>query len=1459
MTALARQNTLFVSEDWIRIYEAIQNVDFRAYDFDNLVAALVNHLRDNFPEEFNDWISSSEFIMKVEVLAWLSQNISFRIDLNTRENFLATAERRDSLIRLAQNISYKVNRVRSATGQVRIERIRTNQALFDSNNTALQDREIIWADPKNEDFFEQFILILNAAFTTRAQFGRPVARFTEGQSKVEEYVFNTAAPTSGTFPFQTSVNGVPLPFDITNSRLDDTTGLFEELSPNPDNAFAAFFRQDGRGLSSIGSGFFLSIKQGSLSFQDEQIDDPIPIRIVDINAQNINRDDFFVQEIDAQGNVIANWEQVDTVFGESVTFNVQEENNDKVFELDTLVNDRVRVRFGDGKFGEIPVGRFRFWFRTANPQPQLVQPADINNRTFTLPYVADGQVFFLTITFSLKETITNAASSESNFDIRTRANRVFYTQNRMITGRDYNSFFLKDNAILKVRTVNRTFAGHSRFAKLNDPTGLYQNLKIVAEDGRLFQEDTIAVQLVTADIQLLTVEELVDQIVKPLLKKADKTLLYFNKYPEKFFPAIPELRWAETSIIAGQSRGNITDNGTPVAVGDTASGDLVFVDTDAVIRINSPSGDLVFVDRIIGDGTAPDGIILGKIITDNSKIISVVPAFRDTINGAEQFALEEQLEKKLDVGLAFVQDTESYQIITFDNLDKTSPFSLLNQGDTSGASLDASWMIMLEFVPGGIEEDKWRVTDQGFGLFFESARENDFFFVNTEPVIDPETGAVVNDAVILLECNESRDSLRRRSLPGIPGLACPLRCLEFLGDGIETDFKTQESPLNPATVVTLDTVLQVLNFDYQIITSVSGDVIRFINPPADGTQILACISTELVNAVPTVGVFAGDDVTEEFDLGVQIVNPNNILSFIDGVMQNSSLDFGVGVIGNNASIIYTGPLPLGTQGVAYTLGNVDSPIWRKFNFTGNGTVTTFTISTFDQTEDTILIAWDGIVQDRDTYTLATVLSGTEITFDTPPPNGVRVRVISAGTPAFVQSRMFRFPTDGIQQSFTLTGVTAISAETALVFIDGVLQDGTWSTTPVWSPAGNAVFFTVAPAASQVVEVFLVLGAVGTVSEFDPNDLLPDADTPFNLGNIAVSSCEVNFLGEDVELFVADVLRHDDGFVNPNGIFVVPADADRSGFFDNPFLFRDIVLQDGFTDLVLWRKIEEQGFTINDPINQLTIPKGTYGLSSQGDVAEGDSLAFGVANGDIHLDVFTNTWLIANSVLDIWEAAPDQTQFKSEIGRDHLKFIWRHFAPDAFRIDPSISNIMDSYILTSTFDEAFRTFLANNDPISEAPEEPTPESLRIQFAEFEEFKAISDAIIFHAARYKPLFGQQAVPELRGIFKLVQTPGSLISENDLKLRTLTAIDQFFASENFDFGETFFLTELIAFIHQQLAPEVQSVVIVPTENDQAFGRLFQVRSEPDELFISAASPEDIEVVASLTDEELRIGTFI
>ena len=1526
MSTLQRQNTLFVSEDWVRIYEAIQNVEFRAYDFDNLVSAILNHLRDVFPEEFNDWIASSEFIMKVEVLAWLSQNIAFRIDLNTRENFLATAERRDSLIRLAQNVSYKIARVRGARGQVRIESVRTNQALFDSNNISLQDREINWNDPRNEDWFEQFILIMNAAFASRTQFGRPLAKFQDGNTRTEQYVFNGQAPSTGVFPFSASVNGVDLPFEVINARLDKDTGEFEEFSPAPDNAFNCFYVSDGRGLASTGTGFFYQFRQGTLQFQDEDFVEPETIRILDIGTQNVNNDDFFVQELDSTGELDETWQQVDTVFGESVSFlptnetanldttTGQQATGDarKVYEVDTLENDRVRVRFGDGTFGEIPTGRFRFWYRTSNPQPQVVNPTDIGRQSFTLSYVVDGTVFLLTMTVALKDPVINAATSETNFSIRTRANQVFYSQNRMITGRDYNSFFLRDNAIRKVKTVNRTFSGHSRFTKLHDPTGLYENLKVFAEDGRFYQERVRSVFFTSADITVQSNPLLIQNVIEPLLEEADKEQLYFNDYPEQFFPT--NHFWFEDSVVNQQSRGRITttqgDASGAIKVGTaTLSEPARFVLVDSVLRLDNPRGSTVRVDRIIDDGDIADGIILERDIPADIRVTSVFPPFRKKFLDGEKTLIEQQLELKLDFGLSWHQDTQTWEVITFDNLDKQEPsgmFCLDNQGDTSGTNLDQSWMIYLEFTPGGSpEDDTWKVVHRGIGIFFESARENDFWFANDEPVLDPDTGRVERDRILISECNESRDSLRRRGLNNLDLaglLECDIFCYRFVGDGTTVKFTTQENPLNPEAVVSVDGALQIFGVDYTIESKVSGDSVIFNVAPPDGSDVLICIS--LNNSLKSVktevaGPFQGDGVDFEFDLGFVTVDPLNTFVFIDGVLQQALVDYGVTTLLNgNAAISLAAPLPAGAFLYVYFLPDITNALFSHSHFIGDGVDDSYGISETNQTTDTILTGWDGVIQEPDSYTISPVgATTTSVTYTAAPGLSVKITIISNKDSNFARTNMYDFgPADGIQNTFTLTNQANAEAETTIVFFDGIMQEGPWGTSPVWTiSSSNNVFFSTPPAAGVEVVIFSILGGVGndpdsqqgatglgsggggTVGEGSGFNGLPLGTN--NLGNTSVTSLLVQYLGTDVPLFVEDALRHPDGYVNENGVEVTSADLDNSGFADNIFVFKDVVLQDGFTDLVLWRKINEFGFTVFDPINLQTRPRGSYGLSTQSDVAAGTVIdnsgfatgiplqvlrslpenEFTVLEGDIHYDISTTTWLVADvEVTGTWLAAPDQTLFKFEIGRDHLKFLWVHFAPDEFRIDPSVSNIMDSYVLTTAYDDQFRTALSNNVATEFLPAAPTPEALRVQFADFDNFKAMSDSIIYHPARYKPLFGQQAIPELQATFKVIQAEGSLLSENDLKIRILEIIDLFFSVDNFEFGETFYMTELLAFIHQEMAPNVQSVVAVPKDDDEAFGRLFQIRSEPDELFISAASSEDIEVVNSFTDEELRIGVI-
>ena len=116
MSSTNRQNRLLLAEDWKKVYQSFRNAEFKSYDFDNLRRTMINYLRQNYPEDFNDYIESSEYLALIDMIAFLGQNLSFRIDLNARENFLETAERRESILRLARLLSYNVTRNQAANG-----------------------------------------------------------------------------------------------------------------------------------------------------------------------------------------------------------------------------------------------------------------------------------------------------------------------------------------------------------------------------------------------------------------------------------------------------------------------------------------------------------------------------------------------------------------------------------------------------------------------------------------------------------------------------------------------------------------------------------------------------------------------------------------------------------------------------------------------------------------------------------------------------------------------------------------------------------------------------------------------------------------------------------------------------------------------------------------------------------------------------------------------------------------------------------------------------------------------------------------------------------------------------------------------------------------------------------------------------------------------------------------------
>ena len=165
---------LLVAEDWKKVYQSFRNADFKSYDFETLRRTMISYLQEKYPEEFNDYVDSSEYIALIDVIAYLGQNLSFRIDLNARENFLETAQRRDSVLRLAQLISYNPARNVPASGLLKVTAVSTTDSVYDSNGSNLANTTIGWNDPTNPNWYQQFINIMNSAMFSN--FGNPASQ-----------------------------------------------------------------------------------------------------------------------------------------------------------------------------------------------------------------------------------------------------------------------------------------------------------------------------------------------------------------------------------------------------------------------------------------------------------------------------------------------------------------------------------------------------------------------------------------------------------------------------------------------------------------------------------------------------------------------------------------------------------------------------------------------------------------------------------------------------------------------------------------------------------------------------------------------------------------------------------------------------------------------------------------------------------------------------------------------------------------------------------------------------------------------------------------------------------------------------------------------------------------------------------------------------------------------------------
>jgi hypothetical protein len=755
-------NKLLVSEDWKKVYQSYRNAEFQSYDFETLRRTMIQYLQENFPEDFNDFVDSSEYIALVDLIAYLGQNLSFRIDLNARENFLETAQKRDSILRLAQLISYVPNRNVPSRGFLKVTAVSTTDNVIDSNGVNLANTTVGWNDPTNTNWYQQIISIMNSTMAGSFAFGKPYDRKTVEGILTEQYRVNSVNTDIPVFGFTKNVNGTPMNFEIVPATMSGTTSVYEE-APAPANTFSLIYKNDNQGAGSPNTGFFTHFRQGQLGLASFDVVSPVANEIIGVNTPSINDTDVWLWQLDGNGNYTTLWTKVPAVTGNNIIYNSLDKSERNIYSVTSRDQDQIDLNFADGSFGNLPQGSFRLFYRQSNGLTYTIKPEQMSGIVIDIPYTnKSGQGHKLTLTMGLQYTINNSSGPESNASIQNKAPQAYYTQNRMVTAEDYNITPLTlGSEILKVKSVNRVSSGLSKYFDLSDVSGKYSKTNIFATDGILYKNNTEQ----NFEFSFTNRNEIfavIKQQLEPIVSSTALRSFYFDQYER---PAIatytgssPDITWVQVSKNSGQSTGYFKNIDGPLYVGAFTETNLRYVVPGALIKLTTAKGYVwAKVIQVVGDGAnsgkgmLDDGtgpIILSIVSSTGAVPAEVIPKFVNAYTYAFETELVNLCLNQRNFGLTFDQFTRAWTIILDTDLDLLNPYSLDYQGSKDNLNNDASWLIAFTWT-GKNYKVRHRFTD----YIFESEKETSFFVDNNTLNYDFTDNTVIKDQITVLSIN----------------------------------------------------------------------------------------------------------------------------------------------------------------------------------------------------------------------------------------------------------------------------------------------------------------------------------------------------------------------------------------------------------------------------------------------------------------------------------------------------------------------------------------------------------------------------------------------------------------------------------------------------------------------------------------------------------------------------------
>jgi hypothetical protein len=216
---------------------------------------------------------------------------------------------------------------------------------------------------------------------------------------------------------------------------------------------------------------------------------------------------------------------------------------------------------------------------------------------------------------------------------------------------------------------------------------------------------------------------------------------------------------------------------------------------------------------------------------------------------------------------------------------------------------------------------------------------------------------------------------------------------------------------------------------------------------------------------------------------------------------------------------------------------------------------------------------------------------------------------------------------------------------------------------------------------------------------------------------------------------------------------------------------------------------------------------------------------------------------------------EQPQYIMKPGRQGLQFQYRHNSNNTTRIDPATTNIIDLYVVTQAYYTEYQNWLQDITDTVPIPDKPTINELTQSYGSLNDYKMLSDSIILNSVVFLPLFGAKAPAQLRATVKVIRASNTNASDSEIRSAVLTAMNTYFNINNWNFGDTFYFSELSAYLHAQVGDLISSAVLVPNDPTMSFGDLYEIKSAPYEIFANGATANDVLVIAALTPAQLQI----